>query len=192
MEQSSYSAGDRAVFERVWRRVMPEDRADCPFVLGEEPGQPPAVGEAAALPVPAAPARAVGEGTPASPLPGFIDGALAAWRQYESLARRTRGGGGRTLSGLASAARHRARRLSAAYFLLTGVHYWPASAGGAEGRLPLAAALRERFWAGRRAAAALRTAGEAADDPAVGELCRALAGEEEADARRVWGILEGL
>ena len=28
---------DREVFERVWRRVMPEDRPDCPFRLyGEE------------------------------------------------------------------------------------------------------------------------------------------------------------
>ena len=26
---------DREVFERVWRRVMPEDRPDCPFVLDE-------------------------------------------------------------------------------------------------------------------------------------------------------------
>ena len=24
-------ACDREVFERVWRRVMPEDRPDCPF-----------------------------------------------------------------------------------------------------------------------------------------------------------------
>ena len=24
---------DQEVFERVWRRVMPEDRPDCPFTL---------------------------------------------------------------------------------------------------------------------------------------------------------------
>ena len=31
-------ACDRETFERVWRRVMPEDRPDCPFVLPEGQG----------------------------------------------------------------------------------------------------------------------------------------------------------
>lgn len=31
------SEEDRAVFRRVWRRVMPEDRPDCPILLDEEP-----------------------------------------------------------------------------------------------------------------------------------------------------------
>lgn len=34
---------DQEVFERVWRRVMPEDRPDCPFTLGEDAAAPPAV-----------------------------------------------------------------------------------------------------------------------------------------------------
>ena len=42
---------DQEVFERVWRRVMPEDRPDCPFTLGEDAAAPPAVQPpAAALP----------------------------------------------------------------------------------------------------------------------------------------------
>ena len=33
---------DQEVFERVWRRVMPEDRPDCPFTLySEEAGEKP-------------------------------------------------------------------------------------------------------------------------------------------------------
>ena len=40
---------DREVFERVWRRVMPEDRPDCPFVLDEAAAAQPAA-EAASLP----------------------------------------------------------------------------------------------------------------------------------------------
>ena len=32
---------DHAAFARVWRRVMPEDRPDCPFTL--EPSAPPAL-----------------------------------------------------------------------------------------------------------------------------------------------------
>ena len=61
---------DREVFERVWRRVMPEDRPDCPFRLyGEEEragmerlleqgaaGEPPAAGPAPAQSAPAVPA----------------------------------------------------------------------------------------------------------------------------------------
>ncbi|UQT49754.1 hypothetical protein M5E87_08795 [Flavonifractor plautii] len=34
---------DQEVFERVWRRVMPEDRPDCPFTLGEDAAAPPAI-----------------------------------------------------------------------------------------------------------------------------------------------------
>lgn len=53
---------DYAAFERVWRRVMPEDRPDCPFTL--EPSVPtapsaravPAAASLASLPVPPAPA----------------------------------------------------------------------------------------------------------------------------------------
>ena len=51
---------DREVFERVWRRVMPEDRPDCPFVLDEAAAAQPAA-EAASLPEgPAATAAAPG------------------------------------------------------------------------------------------------------------------------------------
>ena len=37
MEQEHLSSQcDQETFERVWRRVMPEDRADCPFTLRSE------------------------------------------------------------------------------------------------------------------------------------------------------------
>ena len=39
MEQNSIPGMDREVFERVWRRVMPEDLGDCPFTLGQEDSQ---------------------------------------------------------------------------------------------------------------------------------------------------------
>lgn len=35
---------DQAQFERVWRRVMPENRADCPFTLLTQDSPTPAVG----------------------------------------------------------------------------------------------------------------------------------------------------
>lgn len=61
---------DQEVFERVWRRVMPEDRPDCPFTLGEDAAAPPAIQPpAAALPavVHTAPA---GEQAPSRPVVG--------------------------------------------------------------------------------------------------------------------------
>ena len=57
MEQILNPGVDREVFERVWRRVMPEDRADCPFTLQQaERPQPPA--PPAALPAMAAAPKA--------------------------------------------------------------------------------------------------------------------------------------
>ena len=53
MEQTSIPGVDREVFERVWRRVMPEERGDCPFTLAEQ--EEPAAGALPALTVPAAP-----------------------------------------------------------------------------------------------------------------------------------------
>ncbi len=96
---------DQEVFERVWRRVMPEDRPDCPFTLGEDAAAPPAIQPpAVALPavVHTAPA---GEQAPSRPVVGeehdvpclgassavygaqlqrLIDRELADWRAYQA------------------------------------------------------------------------------------------------------------
>ena len=82
MEQACQSAAcDREVFERVWRRVMPEDRPDCPFVLPETP-QPPVPAHPPALPALAAPAPAGGTAEDGAGLGArlqeLLDGALAA------------------------------------------------------------------------------------------------------------------
>lgn len=46
---------DHAAFERVWRRVMPQDRADCPFTLDapaeDQPQAEQAIAPAASVPV---------------------------------------------------------------------------------------------------------------------------------------------
>lgn len=58
---------DNETFRRVWRRVMPEDRADCPFTLTEpQPGPP------AAELSPPEPAQ------PEVPRPDFLSAAPAA------------------------------------------------------------------------------------------------------------------
>lgn len=99
MEQTSIPGVDREVFERVWRRVMPEERGDCPFTLAEQ--EEPAAGALPALAVPAAPQVVTlgqaDEGLifpalallppPTVPLcQGYIDDELADWRRYQALA----------------------------------------------------------------------------------------------------------
>ena len=204
-EHSSLGPGqwgaDRAVFERVWRRVMPEDRPDCPFTLYSEEEQvavqPAEERKAALVPVPVERKAALvpvpaeqGSGDGAA-LQAFIAGELSDWRTYQTLARRIPGGNGRALIGVAADERRHAGRLSAAYFLLSGVKFWPP----AEPELPgggCMAALRARYWAERKGAEAYRAAAGRTGDSALRELYLELAGDEEAHAGLIRSILERL
>ena len=208
-EQNNLGPGqcgaDREVFERVWRRVMPEDRPDCPFTLYSEEAEPaaqtaegregapvppralpPEERGAALVPVPAE--QGSGDG---AVLQAFIAGELSDWRSYQALARRIPGGNGRALMGVAADERRHAGRLSAAYFLLSGVKFWPP----AEPELPKEgwmAILRRRYWAERKGAEAYRTAAGRTGDSALRELYLELAGDEEAHAGLIRSILERL
>lgn len=198
---------DREVFERVWRRVMPEDRPDCPFTLYSEEGEKHAAVPAmegqkgAPVPAPAQPAEerktglvpvpAEQSGGDGAVLQEFIADELSDWRTYQALARRLPGGSGRTLMGVAADERRHAGRLSAAYFLLSGVRFWPP----VEPELPAGgwmAALRARYWAERRGAEAYRAAAGRTGDSALRTLYLDLAGDEEAHAGLIRGILERL
>lgn len=204
MEQTSIPGVDREVFERVWRRVMPEERGDCPFTLAEQ--EEPAAGVLPALAVPAAhqvvTLGQADEGAdisclgPASAaygtaLQGYIDDELADWRRYQALARRTPGGGGRMLAAVAADERRHAKKLSTAYFLISGVRYWP-DVRAAQPAAPLHAALRERFWEEQRGAASYQAAAEEASDPCLKELFSELAAEEEAHVWTIRSVLEQL
>lgn len=193
-EQNNLGPGqcgaDREVFERVWRRVMPEDRPDCPFTLYSEeetehaPVRPTEEKRTELVPVPAE--QSGGDG---AVLQAFIADELSDWRTYQTLARRIPGGNGRALMGVAADERRHAGRLSAAYFLLSGVKFWPP----AEPELPKEgwmAILRRRYWAERKGAEAYRTAAGRTGDSALRELYLELAGDEEAHAGVIRGILE--
>lgn len=193
-EQNNLGPGqcgaDREVFERVWRRVMPEDRPDCPFTLYSEEEQvavqPAEERKAELVPVPAE--QSGGDG---AVLQAFIADELSDWRTYQILARRIPGGNGRALMGVAADERRHAGRLSAAYFLLSGVKFWPP----AESELPREgwmAILRRRYWAERKGAEAYRTAAGSTGDSTLRELYLELAGDEEAHAGVIRGILERL
>lgn len=193
-EQNNLGPGqcgaDREVFERVWRRVMPEDRPDCPFTLYSEeeteqmPIQPAEERKTELVPVPAE--QSGGDG---AVLQAFIADELSDWRTYQTLARRIPGGNGRALMGVAADERRHAGRLSAAYFLLSGVKFWPPAELELtkEGWMAL---LRRRYWAERKGAEAYRTAAGRTGDSALRELYLELAGDEEAHAGVIRGILE--
>lgn len=210
MEQEHLSSQcDQETFERVWRRVMPEPRPDCPIVLPSEPAASPAVREAPpALPAVAAsappdrpvageehnvPCLGAASAIYGGQLQQFVDRALADWRSYQALSRRAQGNSGRILSAIAADQRRHAKRLSTAYFLISGVRYWPAERpAGPASRTPFAAALRERFMAEQRSAAAYQAAAAETADPCLRQLYEELSGEADAHAWLLRGILEEL
>ena len=215
---------DREVFERVWRRVMPEDRPDCPFRLyGEEEqagmerlleqgagGEPSAPGTAPAQSAPAVPTvlppdgkRQTGGGNDVpllgaasavygEQLQAFIVRELADMRTYQALARRAPSAAARALGAMAADERRHAKRLSTAYFLISGVRFWPEQRAAAAAQGALLGALRARFVEEQRGEAAYLAAADATADPCLRELYRDLAGDESAHAWQLRTILEGL
>ena len=138
---------DREIFERVWRRVMPEDRYDSPvMLLGEEapcpaPAVPAAAPPASPMPCPTLPPPLPGVSICANPGPmepsggnvpclgtasavhgaelqSFILHELMDARTYQAMARRADRSAARTLSGISADERRHAKRLSTAYFLI--------------------------------------------------------------------------
>ena len=201
MQQELLPGCSREVFERVWKRVMPEARQDCPFevALPEERPLPAVVTSA----VPAVD-REVETGEeeitclgPASAVHGpqlqqYIDQELMAHRCCQAMARRVPGSGGRMLSALAAEKRRRAKRLSTAYFLISGVRYWPVDRGSAPALHPAQAALGEQFEAQRRGGACYGAAPAGTADPCLEALFHESAEEAETHAQIIRGVLEQL
>ena len=192
-KMSASPAEERECFERVWRRVMPEDRPDCPFRLYSDidrEGPPPAQESAPAAEREEDLAQEetdapVGEG---ERLQAMIARALFAQRTYRALARRTRGGAAQTLGAMAAEEQCHARRLSAAYFILSGVRFTPQVPLELPGGGDLAGALRSRFLEERREEQACRAAAGATGEESLAELYRALgdaAGERVQRLRRL-------
>lgn len=91
--------------------------------------------------------------------------ALEGWQFYRHLARRARGADARTLNGMAGEQHKEARKLSAAYFLLTGLRYWPSELLGVPAIPSYWGALRARHQAEQRQENAYRLAADDWDDP---------------------------
>ncbi len=194
MEETQSVQLDRAAFQRVWRRVMPEDRPDCPFTLDPPTPAPPA----APLPVQAPsalrtpPAQApvcLGEASAAAlpELERLTAAAVDGERIYRALARRWRREP--LLPELARSKRRQAGRLAAACFLISGTRFSPPpTPAPAREELPLA--LRTRFQAEQRLALQLLSASGAVADPCLIELYRELARQCQSCAGRIRAWME--
>ena len=181
---------DREIFAQVWSRVDPAQGGMVePLAPAEN-----TPGVAAAPPAPEAPAQppveTVGEEDETGrQLQALVLGVLTAGSVYRDLARRTRRSVGE-LQELHQQKLRQAKRLSAAYFLLTGVRYWPREAtpvNPPEGFFP---ALRERFLAEGRRCAELEALAGACREEDLTELYNGLAQETRDITRAIRYIVE--
>lgn len=173
---------DREVFAQVWGRVAPG---------GGSPVEPvaPARTQPPAAPATQAPVEMGEQDGTGRQLQGLVLGLLTDASVYRDLARRTRRSMGE-LQELHGQKTRQAKRVSAAYFLLTGVRYWPREAtpvNPPEGFFP---ALRERFLAEGRLARELDDLAGACQEEDLTELYTALAQDTRDMARTIRLIVE--
>lgn len=188
---------DRAAFQRVWERVMPRDRPDCPFTL-----EPPQDLSPVPQPLTRAPLPPLPPPEPPQSIPCLGEASLGELPRLEELARgceklrrtyRTLGkkmGSRGGFSALAAGKAGQLRRLLAAHFLISGREYTPTVSGMAALPQTRALALREGFRAEQLEAAALMDAAQATSDPCLARLYRDLAEEDGERAQRLRVALE--
>ncbi|MDE6588878.1 MAG: hypothetical protein K2K53_00740 [Oscillospiraceae bacterium] len=116
--------------------------------------------------------------------------ALEGWQFYRHLARRARGTDARVLNSMAGEVHRHARKLSAAYFLLTGLRYWPSETLSAPAIPSYWGALRTRHQAEQRQENAYRMAADDWDDPSLLELYAELIEGCQHRGRQLRALLE--
>ena len=116
--------------------------------------------------------------------------ALEGWQFYRYLARKARAGDARVLNGMAGELHRIARKLSAAYFLLTGLRYWPSELLSAPAIPSYWGALRARHQAEQRQEAAYQMSADDWDDPDMRELYNELIESGQRRSRQLRGLLE--
>ena len=162
---------DRETFESVWSRVCPSGEGPVQVAA-----QPPALAE---IPAPE---------MVSAQLQALVGDCLADAAVYRALARRGRAAG--TLEKLGKAKTGHARRLSAAYFLRSGVRYWPIGAiARPDPRSLFFPTLRRQFLDEGRRADQLEALGKSGGGELT-ELCGQLARETRSLAQAVWRIVE--
>ena len=201
----------KEVFQRVWRRVMEGREDSCPITW--ENDQPALTPPSRETP-PGQPALPAGAGErcrdhPQGDFPdrramGFlgencrdcepllqemIRREISDWKEYQLLARRTGGAPARVFLAMASDEKRHAKRLSAAYFLISGVRYWPEGENAAPPTAYLGA-LRRRFGVEQESMAAYLAGAEATSDPCLRQLFLEHAREEWDHACKIRNLVE--
>ena len=189
---------DQDTFRRVWQRVMPDQDLSpvhpaAPTFSPEAPGTPetPAPPVSPCPPQTSPPACLCPDSEGYAPcLEELMEETCALSRTYQSAARRCGGAVGRLLTGLLPGLSQDQRRLCAAYFLITGARYIPASqAAPLSGAAPWQ--LRSLFLLEQQRAAKLSDlAGGTENDPCLRELLRELERTARLRAGRIRARLE--
>ena len=213
-EPTLRSPQEQEVFQRVWQRVMagrapesspiepaPQPEQACRWVDGDVScdylaalrraiPHPPADGDRPGSDLPMPGMEQVSPTDVTARLRQQTLEALEAWQFYRHLARRTRGTAARTLTGLAADQHQLARKLATAYFLHSGVRYWPSE------HLPTPAitsywgALRHRHQGEQQTELSYRMAADDTDDPTLHELYRGLSEACRGHCRQLRALLE--
>lgn len=161
---------DREVFAQIWGRVDPGGSG--PVEVAPAPADAPGPEEADAQ----GPVCLGQEDMEGQRLQELIRSALSDASIYQGLTRRSR----RARQELSELARHKtrqAKRLSAAYFLMTGVRYWPQETTPVNPPESFFPVLRQQFLAERRRREALGALAKETADPSLRELYLSLAEE---------------
>ena len=116
--------------------------------------------------------------------------ALEAWQFYRHLARRTRGNTARMLTALAADQHRLARKLATAYFLRSGVRYWPTEQLPAPAIPSFWGALRQRHQGEQQTELSYRMAADEADDSTLTELYEELMESCRGHCRQLRTLLE--
>ena len=174
---------DQDTFQRVWRRVMPDQDLS--------PIQPTVPAFSPCPPQTSPPACLCPDSESYAPcLEQLMEDTCALSRAYQNTARRCGGRTARLLSSLLPSLGQDHRRLCAAYFLITGERYTPASQA-----VPLSGAapwqLRSLFLLEQQRAAKLSDyAAGTSGDPCLRELFRELEHAARLRAGRIRALLE--
>lgn len=122
----------------------------------------------------------------------MIDGETEDWRIYQALARRLSGSGSKTLGSLAADERRHARRLSTAYFLITGQRYQPQGQGGSRPVPDLMNGLREQYLQEQRECSAYQGAAAETGDECLSALFLELSEDKTLHCQTIRALLEQL
>ena len=182
--------------EQVWERADDPDRFARVWKRAAGPNSP-VEALATVQPAEAAPAAPreeypLGEGSAryGAFLRERVLAELRAWKRCLRLAGTGRGSA--LMKGLAGEKLGLARRLSAAYFLITGIRWFPREAADPGRWSTREQGLRELFRACQQGESAYRRAAADTADPALSVLFLELAREESGHQRRILTVLEVL